>query len=121
MKTNSFSWQNKIRSSVIQGDTFLLPLGFVGVTIYGVFMLGHLTCVENRVCNSLKVIQMCMIHRCGLISEYIIIITVFFKNIQFVFCQCNIFCHQYTQNTTTNFVRFTQIVKKFKKQILKFV
>ena len=32
-----------------QGDNFLLPLGFVAVIIYAIFMLGHLTCVENRV------------------------------------------------------------------------
>ena len=38
-----------VASEELQGDTFLLPLGFVAVTIYAVFMLGHLTCVENRV------------------------------------------------------------------------
>ena len=38
-----------VASEELQGDTFLLPLGFVAVTIYVVFMLGHLTCVENRV------------------------------------------------------------------------
>ena len=91
MKTNLFSWQNKIKSSVLQGDTFLLPLGFVGVTIYAVFMLGHLTCVENRVCNSLKVIQMFMIHKGGLISEYIIIISVFSKKYSLFFVKSTYF------------------------------
>ena len=38
-----------VASEQMQGDTFLLPLGFLGVTIYAVFMLGHLSCVENRV------------------------------------------------------------------------
>ena len=35
-----------------------------------------------------------------------------------ILCQINIFCHQLTQNTKTDFVRFTQIVLKFKTQVL---
>lgn len=33
----------------ITGDAYLLPVGFMAVTTYAVVMLGHLTCVENRV------------------------------------------------------------------------
>ena len=38
--------------------------------------------------------------------------------LQVVLCQINIICHQLTQNTTTDFVRFTQIVLKFKTHVL---
>ena len=33
----------------ITGDSYLLPVGFMAVTTYAVLMLGHLTCIENRV------------------------------------------------------------------------
>ena len=33
-------------------------------------------------------------------------------------CQINISCHQLTQDAMTDFVRFTQIVLKFKPQVL---
>ena len=33
----------------IVADIWLLPVGFLVVTAYGTLMLGHLTCVENRV------------------------------------------------------------------------
>ncbi len=33
----------------ITADSFLLPVGFMAVMAYATFMLGHLTCVENRV------------------------------------------------------------------------
>ena len=33
----------------IVADVWLLPVGFLVVTIYGTLMLGHLNCVENRV------------------------------------------------------------------------
>ena len=32
----------------ITADIWLLPVGFLVVTTYGILMLGHLTCVENR-------------------------------------------------------------------------
>ena len=34
---------------------------------------------------------------------------VFIFALQVVLCQINIFCHRFTQNATTNFVRFTKI------------
>jgi hypothetical protein len=38
--------------------------------------------------------------------------------VQVVLCQINTFCHQLTQNTTTDFFRFTQIVLQFNTLIL---
>ena len=32
---------------------------------------------------------------------------------KFILCQINIFCHQLTQNTTTDIVRFTKIYKNY--------
>ena len=40
------------------------------------------------------------------------------RSAQVVLCQINISCHQFTQNTLTDYVRFTQIVLKFKPQVL---
>ena len=42
----------------------------------------------------------------------------FLQHLQVVLCQINIFCHQLSQNATTNFVRFTKIVLKFQTQVL---
>ena len=45
--------------------------------------------------------------------------TIFLRSLlQVVLCQINIFCHQLTQNTMSNFVRFTQTVLKCKTQVL---
>ena len=41
----------------ITGDVWLLPVGFIVVSAYAVIMLGHLTCVENRVSIRLSFIE----------------------------------------------------------------
>ena len=57
----------------ITADIWLLPVGFLVVTTYGILMLGHLTCVENRAllcCVGISIIGITILVTYGLCSAF---------------------------------------------------